>query len=165
MPLLQFFSDVCKVPGQIKDPTQEQHDDCDHADKGLFTTFTENLAVSTFGGHTTYRSFRRLAPLLHPFTSSDNETSRLCLNGPISPDVRLACAICWFARGSTYDIMTTYGISHTDTINSYWYAVDAINQNPRFAIAYPDDHEKQRSIAAGLLKCHLLVDFSVVLVH
>jgi hypothetical protein len=39
--------------------------------------------------------------------------------------------------------MTTYGISHIDTLNSYWYVVDAINQNPRFAIAYPDDHEKQ----------------------
>lgn len=54
-----------------------------------------------------------------------------------------------FAGGSTYDIMTTYGISHTDTINSYWYAVDAVNKHPRFAILYPDDHDKQRAIAAG----------------
>jgi hypothetical protein len=45
--------------------------------------------------------------------------------------------------------MTAYGISHTDTINNYWYVVDAINQNPRFAIANPDNHEKQQSIAAG----------------
>ena len=99
-----------------------------------------------------YRSFKHLAGLLRPFinaASGIKGKSRYCPNGPISPDVRLACAIRWFAGGSTYDIMTTYGISHTDTINSYWYVVDAINQNPRFAIAYPDGHEKQRSIAAG----------------
>ena len=100
----------------------------------------------------TYRSFKHLTGLLRPFinaASGIKGKSRYCPNGPISPDVRLACAIRWFAGGSTYDIMTTYGISHTETINSYWYVVDAINQNPRFAIAYPDDHEKQRSIAAG----------------
>jgi hypothetical protein len=99
-----------------------------------------------------YRSFKHLAGLLRPFinaASGIKGKSRYCPNGPISPDVRLACAIRWFAGSSTYDIMTTYGISHTDTINSYWYVVDAINQNPRFAIAYPDNHEKQRSIAAG----------------
>lgn len=51
-------------------------------------------------------------------------------NGPISPDGRLACAICWFAGGSTYDIMTTFGISRPDTNSSYWYVVDAINKHP-----------------------------------
>jgi hypothetical protein len=51
--------------------------------------------------------------------------------------------------GSTYDIMTTFGISQTETINSYWYVVDAFNQHPRFEIAYPDDHKKQQYIAAG----------------
>jgi hypothetical protein len=51
----------------------------------------------------------------------------------ISADVRLACAICWFAGGSTYEIMTAYGISHTDTIHSDWYVVDAVNKHPRFA--------------------------------
>jgi hypothetical protein len=89
--------------------------------------------------------------------------SQALSNGPISADVRLACAICWFAGGSTYDIMARYGFSHTDTINSYWYVVDAINKHPRFAILYPDAHEKQRAIAAGFLKCHLL-DLGVVLV-
>jgi hypothetical protein len=47
---LPFLSDVCK--GQIKDTTEEQHGDYDHADEGLFMTFTENLAASTSGGHT-----------------------------------------------------------------------------------------------------------------
>jgi hypothetical protein len=45
--------------------------------------------------------------------------------------------------------MTTYGISHTDTINSVWFVVDAINKHPAFAVVYPTDHDYQRSIAAG----------------
>ena len=100
----------------------------------------------------TYQSFKRLADLLRPYinaASGKKGIPRCYQNGPISPDVRLACAIRWFAGGSAYDIMTTYGISHTDTINSYWFVVDAINRHPAFAIVYPTDHDKQQSIAAG----------------
>jgi hypothetical protein len=43
--------------------------------------------------------------------------------------------------------MTIYGIGYTDTFNSVWYVVDAVNRHPRFNIVYPDDHDKQRSIA------------------
>ena len=32
--------------------------------------------------------------------------------------------------------MTTYGISHTDTINRYWYVVDAIKEHPAFVIGW-----------------------------
>ena len=46
-------------------------------------------------------------------------------------------AICWFAGGSPYDIMITYGIGYTDTINSCWYVVDAIKRHLRFIIVYP----------------------------
>jgi hypothetical protein len=82
--------------------------------------------------------------------SGKKEHSRIYLpNGQILTDVRLACALGWFAGGSVYDIMTTYGISHTDAINSCWYVVDAVNSHPNFKIAYPEDHEKQRSIAEG----------------
>lgn len=67
--------------------------------------------------------------------------------------VRLACALCCFASGSpAYDLMTTYGIGHTDTFNSVWYAVDAVNRHPRFNIEYPDNLDKQRSIAQGFTK-------------
>jgi hypothetical protein len=48
--------------------------------------------------------------------------------------------------------MTTYRIGHTDTINSCWYVVDAINRHPRFNIAHPDNHDKQQSIAKGFYK-------------
>lgn len=48
-----------------------------------------------------------------------------------------------------YDIITTYGIGHTDAINSCWYVVDAINRHPSFTIAYPGDHNIQHSVAKG----------------
>ncbi len=100
----------------------------------------------------TYQSFKRFAVLLRPYilaACGKTGTPMNYRNGPILPDVQLACAIQWFAGGSAYDIMTTFGISHTDTINSHLYVVDAINKHPAFAIAYPTDHDKQRSIAAG----------------
>jgi hypothetical protein len=52
--------------------------------------------------------------------------------------------ICWFAGGSPFDIMITYGIGYTDTINSYWhwYVVDAIKRHLRFKIVYPNNHDK-----------------------
>ena len=61
-----------------------------------------------------YQTFKHLAVLLCPLILSafgKKGTMRHYRNGPISPDVRLACAIRWFAGGSAYDIMTTYGIS------------------------------------------------------
>ena len=80
-----------------------------------------------------FSTFKRLANELRIYiegATGQVGRPRYTPNGPISPDVRLACAIRWFAGGSAYDIMRTYGISHTDTINSYWYAVDAINRHP-----------------------------------
>ena len=68
-----------------------------------------------------YNTFKRLANVLRPHViaaSGKKGTTKLIPNGPIAPDVRLACAICWFAGGSAYDIMTTYGIGHTGTISS-----------------------------------------------
>jgi len=100
-----------------------------------------------------YRTFQNLAAILRQHiiaASGKKEHSRNYLpNGQISTDVRLACALRWFAGGSIYDIMTTYGISHTDAINSCWYVVDAVNSHPNFKIAYPEEHDKQRSIAEG----------------
>ena len=99
-----------------------------------------------------YSTFVRLASVLRPYiiaASGKKGTTRYIPNGPILPDVRLACAIRWFAGGSPYDIMTTYGIGHTDTMNSCWYVVDAINRHPSFTIKYPDNHDMQRSIARG----------------
>jgi hypothetical protein len=45
--------------------------------------------------------------------------------------------------------MTTFGIGHTDAGNSIWYAVDAINDHPDFAMLFLTDHAKQRDVVAG----------------
>jgi hypothetical protein len=91
----------------------------------------------------------------------------------MSPDAPLACAICWFAGGSTYDLMTTYGLGHTDTINSYWYVVDAINIHEGLNIMYADNHDKQRSKAQGFYEvssagfgcCDGAVDGILIWIH
>ena len=103
----------------------------------------------------TFASFMRVATILRPYSTAASDksgTPRFSPNGPISPDVRLAGAIFWFAGRLFYDIMTTYGIGHSDTVNSCWYVVDAVNEHPDFAIKYPDNHAVQHSIAAGLQK-------------
>ena len=73
-----------------------------------------------------YSTFKALADELRPYVihacGQKGGPKRYVPNGPISPDVRLACAIRWFSGGSAYDLMTTYGIGHSDTIRSYWYA-------------------------------------------
>ena len=50
-----------------------------------------------------YRTFKSLAVKLCPFiteASGQKGGTRYKPNGPISPDVRLACAIYWFVGGS-----------------------------------------------------------------
>jgi hypothetical protein len=65
-----------------------------------------------------YDAFTSLSALLRPgildAMGYKGTFIRYKPNGPISPDVRLACAIRWFSGGSAYDIMTNFGISHTD---------------------------------------------------
>lgn len=112
----------------------------------------------------TYHSFKRLARKLrngiiksllakkrrNHSPDSMNETNyRYVPNGPITPSVRLACALRYFAGGSPYDLMTSYCIGHTDMVYSIWYVVDAINAHPEFQISYPAYHGEQRAIAEG----------------
>jgi hypothetical protein len=96
-----------------------------------------------------YRTFKALADELPPYIvaasgrKKEGCPSRFFSNGPILPDVRLACAIHWLSAASSYDLMTMFGTGHTDTIKSYWYVVDAINCHPKFKIEYPKDHDQQ----------------------
>ena len=68
------------------------------------------------------------------------------------PEIRLACALRWFAGGSAYDIMTTFGISHSEVFISAWFVVQAVNSLKEFDIIYPANHNKQCEIANGFLK-------------
>ncbi|KAL3783157.1 hypothetical protein HJC23_001507 [Cyclotella cryptica] len=61
-------------------------------------------------------------------------------NGKIESEVRLACALRYFAGGSPYDIMAKYGMSHSEVMNSVWYVVEASNTQS-------DCHEEQLRIA------------------
>jgi hypothetical protein len=69
-------------------------------------------------------------------------------NGPITTSVRLACALRYFAGGSSYDLMGKYGVSHTEVLKSVWCVVEAVNNVEEFFILYPADHQEQRKIAA-----------------
>lgn len=73
-------------------------------------------------------------------------------NGRITTSVRLACAIRYFAGGSPYDILSKYGISHTEMLESVWQVTEAVNTLPEFAIRYPESAEEQRKIAQGFEK-------------
>jgi DDE superfamily endonuclease len=74
-------------------------------------------------------------------------------NGYISPDVRLAIAIGYFAGGRLYDLMTTYNVGHTDARKSVWDVVQAVNHYcDQLKIEYPTDHDEQRKIAVEFEK-------------
>ena len=101
-----------------------------------------------------YHSFTKLARKLdhgiRQASGKNQESKRRHIpNGPISTSVRLACALRYFAGGSPYDIMTTYQIGFSETINSVWYVVEAINSHPDFDISYPTNHDEQHAIAEG----------------
>ena len=68
-------------------------------------------------------------------------------NGRISTDVRLGCALRYFAGGSPLDIMSKYGVSHTENMYSAWYVVEATNKKQQWYIKYPQNHEEQLKIA------------------
>jgi hypothetical protein len=97
-----------------------------------------------------YKNFQLLAQMLTPLiikSSVMKHNSRNHIpNGIITPDVQLACALRWFAGGSAYDIMTTYGISHTEAINSICYAVEAVNLHASLNIKYHEDRQEQKLI-------------------
>ena len=81
-------------------------------------------------------------------------------NGKIDTSVRLACALRYFAGGLPYDIMVQYGVSHTEMLDSVWYVVEASNKIEGWFIAYPDDHDVQRRMAAEF-KQKSAVDFDM----
>ena len=84
---------------------------------------------------------------LEPKKGSTKKHKNGAVNGIIGKSVRLAAALRFFAGGDPYDIMTTFGIGHTDVYNSVWMVVDAVNNCPALAISFPKDHGKQRQMA------------------
>jgi hypothetical protein len=100
-------------------------------------------------------SFKKLAQKLSLYIASCSKKfptrSSHCVNGPIYPEIRLGCAIRYFAGGAPPDIMALFGVGHTDVLESVWNVVDAMNSHPEFKLQYPDSIEEQQTIAAGFL--------------
>ena len=71
------------------------------------------------------------------------------VNGRIPLCSRLGIAICFFAGGDPYDIVQSYGMSHTSVFLSVDAIVETMNSMEEFKIEYPVDHEVQRQIALG----------------
>jgi hypothetical protein len=101
-----------------------------------------------------FSSFKKLAGILKDTIieksgkTSSTKHPRYVPNGPITHETRLACALRYSAGASPYDLMTTFGIGHTDTMESFWYVVDAINEHPDFDISFPTNHDEQHAVAA-----------------
>lgn len=71
-----------------------------------------------------YETFCKLAELLQPSivnqarrAGANPDVARSGPNGRIQPAVRLGVALRFFASGSVYDIMTTFGIGRADVSN------------------------------------------------
>jgi hypothetical protein len=99
-----------------------------------------------------YTSFNKLAHTLQPYMKVRDYTRVTNKNGPIHNNVRVACAIRYFAGGSPYDIATTYGIGVCEIYKSIWDVVDAVHSHPDFEIKYPTLHDEQIKIAECFLK-------------
>jgi hypothetical protein len=102
-----------------------------------------------------YPTFRQLSNMLHPQIvtlarkpGSNPDIVRSGPNGRIQPSVRLGIALRFFAGGSNYDIMTTFGVGRADVSKSIWIVVEAVNRTNQLAIEFPRCHEKQHEIAA-----------------
>ena len=97
-----------------------------------------------------YRSFLELHRRLSNTVSAASGKYMSALphhvrNGKITTSVQLGCALCYFSGGSPYDICCSFGISHTEVLDSVPYVIDAVNNF--FCLSYPSSHDEQRAIA------------------
>ena len=73
---------------------------------------------------------------------------RFVPNGRIETSARLAIAIRFFAGGSIYDLAPLFGVSRTEAFVSVWMVVEAVHRTPFLNLVFPEDHDKQRQLAA-----------------
>ena len=58
-------------------------------------------------------------------------------NGRITTEIRLACALCYFAGGSYLDITVSHGIGKTDLYHSIWAVIHATNVCTTLQFSFP----------------------------
>ena len=90
-----------------------------------------------------YSSFLKLAALINPFMATQIY-SKSTSNGPITPSVRLGVALRYYARGSSYDITSMFGIGVSKVYKSVWEVIEAIILTPDLDIQFPSTFEEQK---------------------
>jgi hypothetical protein len=100
-----------------------------------------------------FASFSHLHTLLHTsIARRDTAWHRRGGGLPrICTKVRLAAAIRYFGGGSVWDIMISHGMSRTETYESVWSIVDAVNTLLP-VLQYPSCKEEQSKIARGFVR-------------
>ena len=109
--------------------------------------------------HMDYASFQRLHDLLKDgiiqyIRGSDGShnyspnQSFFVHNGNITTEIRLACALQYFAGGSYLDITMSHAIGVTDFYLSIWDMVDATNRCPSLNFQFPTTESECQAISA-----------------
>ena len=70
-------------------------------------------------------------------------------NGEITMELRLACALRFFAGGSYLDITISHGIGKTDVYRSVWAVVHATNSCKQLEFHFPMTQEQCKQVAQG----------------
>ena len=70
-------------------------------------------------------------------------------NGEITTEIRLACALRFFAGGSYLDITISHGIGKTDVYRSVWAVVHATNSCKELEFHFPMTQEQCKQVAEG----------------
>ena len=124
-----------------------------------------------------YASFQCLHELLkdgilHYIRRSDSSQnyspnpSFFVRNGNITTEIRLACALCYFAGGSYLDITMSHAIGVNDFYHSVWAIVDAMNRCPSLNFQFPTTESECQAISteftarskAGFTNCIGCID-------
>jgi hypothetical protein len=117
--------------------------------EGLFEEYGERHFERAY--RMSFASFCHLHSLLHDSLLSSDKPYHKGGLPRISTYIRLAAAIRYFGGGSVWDIMISHGMSRTETYESVWKVVDAVNTLLP-TIVYPTCKEEQSKIAGGFVR-------------
>ena len=121
-------------------------------DKDVFDPLGDYLICRAF--RMSRESFYLLHDILEPLLNAKffpkNGGTRDPSKNPylIKTNIRLAIAIRYFAGGSPYDIMLTYGVSFSAVFSSVYGVIDCINKCEELAFQFPSK-EEQLEISHG----------------
>lgn len=53
----------------------------------------------------------------------------------------------YFSGDSLYNIITFFGVSHSEVLDGVWYTFDSRSRTEKLSISHPESHVKQQRIA------------------